>query len=161
MIPESLTGMLASHPRLNRKLRMCSRCATSSASRDGLIDSTAGRYSLGEPRYQYLTGLRKLGSGECHVPYGFRSKAPDGYALCRPSITNRAGEVTFADPQGRQRYFIDAGGYLSQPTSADGSTSPRATAQPHTLDRAGVASGGMPATYGTLLRPHRSAGVFL
>jgi hypothetical protein len=79
------------------------------------IAMQVGIESWGEPRMLYLTGLRRLGTPQCRPPYDFRASAPGGYALCRPSISSRADSVSFADRPGRQRYFVDAGGFMSQP----------------------------------------------
>lgn len=79
------------------------------------IAMQVGLDSWGQPKFHFLSGLRRLGTGDCRPPYEFRTNAPSGYATCRPRINSRRGAITFVDRPGRQRYFVDAGGFMSNP----------------------------------------------
>lgn len=75
-----------------------------------------GLYAWDDPKFAYFSGLRRLGSPECRGPYGFpRAGPPAGYDRCSRRLRKRADTVTFIDPPGRQRYFVNAGGFMSQP----------------------------------------------
>lgn len=75
-----------------------------------------GLHAWDDPKFAYFGGLRRLGSPECRGPYGFHRKAPsNAYEPCSPKLRKRAGTVTFIDPPGKQRYFVNAGGFMSDP----------------------------------------------
>ena len=74
-----------------------------------------GTTAWGQPDFAHLTGLRRLGTGTCTPPYDFRRTAPPGYATCKPRLGTGPAQIRFRDRPGRQRYFVNAGGFMSQP----------------------------------------------